>query len=266
MTARWDCATAGELAARWGVPAVHLLDEVGSTNDAARALAEAGAPGGTVVLAERQTAGRGRGGKAWQSPPGLGIWMSVVLRPPALPAPGLLPLLVGLGAAEGMEPFAGGAAVRVKWPNDVYLDGRKAGGILCEGSWDGAGARALVAGIGLNVLHGPDDFADEVRETATSLRIASVAAPSRADVAGAVVAAVLRRTASPPVRFGGAVLEALAARDHLAGRRVSVTATEDGAEALTGLAMGITPEGALLVRDERGVLRTVKAGTVRLAG
>ena len=107
---RWEGATAAELAARWGVPAVHLFERIGSTNDAARALADAGAAAGTVVIAEEQLAGRGRGGKEWASPPGLGIWMTVILRPATLPAPGLLPILVGLAAAEtGVDFISVGA-------------------------------------------------------------------------------------------------------------------------------------------------------------
>ena len=87
---RWEGLAAAELSARWSLPAVHLYERIASTSDAARALADAGAPHGTLVLAEEQTAGRGRSGRAWSSPPGLGIWMSMVARPAELPAPGLL--------------------------------------------------------------------------------------------------------------------------------------------------------------------------------
>jgi len=258
---RWEGATAGELAARWGLPAVHLFQSAGSTNDVARALAEAGAPAGTAVLAEEQVAGRGRGGKGWQSPPGLGVWLSVVLRPASLAAPGLLPILVGLAAAEALDAFVRPARVAIKWPNDLQLAGRKLAGILCEGSWDAGVPGHVVAGIGINVLHSVDDFAPELRESATSLRIAAGWMPPRADVAGAVAGAIFRRVADPPAELGGALLQSLAARDALLGRRVTVT----GAEPLAGTAMGITPAGALLVRTAAGALKTVRSGTVRLA-
>ena len=259
---RWEGATAAELASRWGLPAVHLFARVGSTNDAARALADAGAPHGTLVIAEEQTAGRGRGGRAWASPAGLGIWMTMVARPAALPAPGLLPILVGLAAAEAVDPFVRPAATQVKWPNDLQLAGRKIAGILCEGSWDGARPGAVVVGIGLNVLHAPDDFPEEVRETATSLRIVAGWAPPRAEVAGAVASAVARALASPPAQLTGALMEALRRRDALEGRPVRVT----GATETAGTALGVSPAGALLVRTNEGRLQSVTAGTVRIAG
>ncbi|HET6231438.1 MAG TPA: biotin--[acetyl-CoA-carboxylase] ligase [Longimicrobiaceae bacterium] len=258
---RYEGVPAENLAARWGIPALHLYERVGSTNDVARALADEGAPAGTVVLAEEQVAGRGRGGKGWASAPGLGIWLSIVLRPDALPSPGLLPILVGLAAAEAVDEFARPAVARVKWPNDLYFGERKAGGILCEGSWDAGKPAAVIVGIGLNVLHLPDDFPEEVRDTATSLRIAAGWAPPRAEVAGAIVREVMRGLASPPERLSGALLDRMRRRDALLGRPVRVT----GAEELDGIAMGVTPEGALLVRSD-GVLRSVKAGTVRATG
>jgi BirA family transcriptional regulator, biotin operon repressor / biotin---[acetyl-CoA-carboxylase] ligase len=259
---RWEGAGAAELAARWGLPAVHLYARTGSTNDTARALADAGAAHGTLVLAEEQTAGRGRSGKAWASPSGVGVWMSMVARPAALPAPGLLPILVGLAAAEAIDAFVRPAEAKVKWPNDLQIAGRKVAGILCEGSWDGARPGAVIVGIGMNVLHAPDDFPEEVRETATSLRIVGGWSPPRADVAGAVAGAVMRALARPPAQLTGALLDALRRRDALEGRPVRVT----GATETEGLAMGVTPAGALLVRTHEGRLQTVTSGTVRVVG
>jgi BirA family biotin operon repressor/biotin-[acetyl-CoA-carboxylase] ligase len=259
---RWEGLSAEELAARFAVPAVHLYEVVGSTNDVARALGDAGAPARTVVLAERQTAGRGRGGKGWASEAGLGVWASILVRPDALPSPGLLPMLVGLAAAEALDRWGSRVCAQVKWPNDLYLAGKKTGGILCEGSWDGDRPSAVVVGIGLNVLHTPGDFPADVRETATSLRIATGEIPSRVDVAEAVVRSVVRAVSSPPERLGGAMLDRLRARDFLLGRPVAVS----GAEEVEGIAMGITPGGALLLRTAAGVLRAVNAGTVRPTG
>jgi BirA family biotin operon repressor/biotin-[acetyl-CoA-carboxylase] ligase len=184
----------------------------------------------------------------------------MVLRPSADAAPGLLPILVGLAAAEALDPFVRPARVAIKWPNDLQLAGRKLAGILCEGSWDAAGG-FVVAGIGINVLHAENDFPPELRDAATSLRIAAGWAPPRAEVAGAVASAIFRRLAHPPAELGGAQLDALRERDALVGRRIRVT----GAESLAGTAMGITPAGALLVRTAAGALRTVRSGTVRLA-
>lgn len=259
---RWEGIAAEDLAARWGLPSVHLFARVRSTNDAARGLADGGAPHGTVCLAEEQTAGRGRGGRAWSSPPGVGVWMSMVVRPASLPAPGLLPLLVGLAAAEAVDAFVRPAVTQVKWPNDLLLAGRKVAGILCEGSWDGARPGAVVVGIGLNVLHTPQDFPPEVRETATSLRTVTGWGPPRVEVAGTVAGAISRALRNPPAQLTGTMLDALRRRDALEGRPVRVT----GAQEMTGTALGVSPAGALLLRDADGVLRTVTSGTVRVMG
>jgi BirA family biotin operon repressor/biotin-[acetyl-CoA-carboxylase] ligase len=118
----------------------------------------------------------------------------------------------------------------------------------------------VVAGIGINVLHSEDDFPPELREGATSIRIAAGWTPPRAEIAGAVAGAIFRRLAAPPAELSGALLEALGGRDALVGRAIRVT----GGEELVGTAMGITPGGALLVRTAAGALRTVRSGTVRL--
>ncbi len=256
---RYEGADARSLALEWAVPAVHLYASAGSTNDAARGLAVGGAPAGTVVLADRQVAGRGRGGRAWASPPGMGVWMSIVLRPRSLPNPGLLPILVGIAAAGALDRYAfPGPAI--KWPNDLLLGGRKLGGILCEATWDAAGPAFVVVGIGINVTHFPDDFPPELRETATSLRAASDGRhpPPRTFVAGDVARAVLRQLADPPVALDEPRLAELAARDALRGREVRVT----GPEELVGTAEGISAAGALLVRTAEGV-RAVTSGSVR---
>ncbi len=128
----------------------HYLPSVGSTMDVARALAGRGAPEGTLVLAGEQTAGRGRHGRAWHSPPG-GAWFSLVLRPEIEPqAAGQVAILLGVALAEALRE-AYGVPVAVKWPNDLWLRSRKLGGILIELSAVGERLDWLVAGIGVNV-------------------------------------------------------------------------------------------------------------------
>jgi BirA family transcriptional regulator, biotin operon repressor / biotin---[acetyl-CoA-carboxylase] ligase len=260
--ARWEGALVGVLANRWGVPAVHAFERVGSTSDEARRLDGAGAEHGTVVLAREQTAGRGQAGRAWSSPAGLGVWMSIVTRPATLPAPGLLPILVGLVLAEVLDPFLRPAAAQVKWPNDVLVDDRKLAGVLCEGSWEAGASAGVVVGIGMNVLHAPDDFPGEIRGSATSIRIAAGWSPPLAEVAGAVATAVARGLARPPERLSGTLLDALRRRDALEGHAVHVT----GGESFRGTALGVNPAGALLVRGGDGRLRTLTSGTVRRTG
>lgn len=262
MAPRWDGFGAGELERQWGVPRVRLYESTGSTNDAARALASAGAPDGTVVIAELQTTGRGRSGKAWSSPAGLGLWMSIVLRPPAETRPELLPLLVGLGVARALEPFSA-AAPMLKWPNDVQLAGRKVAGILCESVWEAGAPGFVIAGVGINVLHTFGDFPPEIAQTATSLAAASGLRPRRAEVAGAVVREVLALATTPTSLLEGALAAEMERRDALRGHDVAIYPGTADAEPLTGTALGISPDGALMLRTEQGVLRAVRSGTVR---
>ena len=256
----WDGVAAEELAKRWQVPAVHSFARVGSTNDVARGLAEAGAPHGSVIIADEQTAGRGRQSRNWSSRPGLGIWTSLILRPNGAGEPAILPLLVGLGVAEALDQFSKPGFPQIKWPNDLFLRGRKAGGILCEGTWDHDSLCFVIVGIGLNVLHSPNDFPVELRATATSVRISAGWQPSRADVAGAILRSVLETTSRPVL--DGSRLRELERRDLLRGHLVTVA--EPSGSQLRGTAMGITPDGYLLVRTEAGVLRVIRAGTVRI--
>lgn len=260
---RWEGYDGDALAARWGAPAVHAFAAVGSSNDVARRLAAGGAPDGSVVLAEEQTAGRGRVGRAWSSPPGLGLWISVVRRPAADFLPGPLPLRVGLAAAAALDPFLAPASAALKWPNDLLAAGRKLAGILCEAVWEGDRTTAVVVGIGLNVLHADDDFPEALRASATSVAIASGAAPSRLAVADALVPAILG------VPLGGPLSEleraGFGARDALRGHEVDVLDPITGDPHLRGVSGGIGADGALLVRLADGAERAVHSGTVRLA-
>jgi BirA family biotin operon repressor/biotin-[acetyl-CoA-carboxylase] ligase len=126
---------------------------ISSTNDVASSLGAAGAPEGTVVAADMQTAGRGRMGRTWASPPGAGLYLSVVLRPPS-PILGLITLAAGVALAEGIQR-ATGLQSTVKWPNDVYAGSRKLAGILTEAGTGGAGIQYVVVGIGINVIAAP---------------------------------------------------------------------------------------------------------------
>jgi BirA family transcriptional regulator, biotin operon repressor / biotin---[acetyl-CoA-carboxylase] ligase len=260
---RWEGRTGAELAALWALPEVRVHARVGSTSDVARALAERGAPAGTLVLADEQTAGRGRAGRGWSSLAGLGLWLSAVLRPAALPHPGALPLLLGLRIAQALDRWAAPAAVRIKWPNDLLLSGRKVAGLLCEGVWSGAAPAFVVAGIGVNVLHREADFPPELRGRATSLGLAAGCAVPRLEVATAVAASV-RSLLGAEVSLSAADLDRLRARDYLRGRAVAVCDPSTGAVLAEGLADGIAADGSLRVRGADGAVAAVQAGTVRL--
>ncbi len=213
------------------------LDVTGSTNDRARELALGGAPHGTVVIAEGQTAGRGRQGRTWSAPPGRALTMSVVSRSDAGEID-LLPLAVALAACDACEAVA---AVRcqVKWPNDVWIDARKVAGILIEARPQEGWA---VIGIGLNVDTAQDELDSALRATATSLRIATGASVSREETLTALLDALAGwlEALSAPAR----VIEAFRVRDALYGRTISWT--RDSMQ-MSGEARGIDDDGALVV-------------------
>jgi BirA family biotin operon repressor/biotin-[acetyl-CoA-carboxylase] ligase len=255
----WEGRTAVELAAEWGLPRVILLTDVGSTNDFAKAIAAEGAGAGTVVLAEQQAAGRGRAGRRWVSPPGLGLYLSFVARPrPAALPP--LPLRVALAVARSLDRFVA-ESVRIKWPNDLLLGDRKFGGILCEASWSGPNVSSAIIGIGLNVLHTPGDFP---RETAASM-VSAGDDVSRRDVASAVAHAMAG------LLFGVAVPDGLLSRDEVSeldtrhlftGRGVEILEPETGRLVVSGRVEGIAPDGTLGVR-EGDIIHEIRTGTLR---
>jgi len=219
-----------------GGPLVHL-DVTGSTNDRARELALGGAPHGTTVVAEEQTAGRGRQGRTWSAPPGRALTLSVVCRL-ADGAMDLLPLAAALAACDACEAVAG-VDCRVKWPNDVWIGGRKAAGILIEARPQEGWA---VIGIGLNVDTAPDEMDPALRETATSLRIATGAPVSRDAALGHLLRALADWVGAleTPAR----VTEAFRERDALYGCTIS---WERGSTTMSGEARGIDDDGALVV-------------------
>src|SRR6266513_5287464 len=132
------------------LPRVALLESTTSTLDVAHRLAGDGAPAGTLVIANEQTAGRGRGGKTWQSYPGAGLWLTLIERPSDSSGLGVLSLRVGLAAAEALDRFAS-EPIRLKWPNDLYVDSRKLAGVLVEARWRESSVEWVAIGLGVNV-------------------------------------------------------------------------------------------------------------------
>lgn len=210
-----------------GTPRLQLR-EVDSTNVRAQQLAARGAPHGTLVTAAAQTAGHGRQGRTWVTPPGRALACSLVLREP----PRLLPMLAALAVADVADRFdARRRAAAIKWPNDVLLDGRKVAGILAEGrpqeGW-------VVLGVGLNVAVAEDDFPPQLRTSATSLG----GAPADVEPALALLLERLAHwlAASPPD-----AMDAYRARDALAGREIAWNGGR-------GVALGVADDGRLRVR------------------
>jgi len=227
---------------RLGSPRVHLR-LTGSTNAVARELAAAGAPHGTLVSATEQTAGRGRQGRAWVALPGRSLLCSWVIRDPSP----LLSLAAGVAVAETIEAVLSEAAVKIKWPNDVLLEGRKLSGILVEGRPQ---ERWAVLGIGLNVAIPQEDFPAELRERAGTLGLRS----EDLDRVRDELQARLDHWVLAP---DGEILDAMRRRDALYGRPVS---WDGGA----GTAAGVDQDGRLLVDTDGGRV-ALDAGEVHLS-
>ena len=234
---------------------LHFFAAIGSTNDEARRLAEAGAPEGTLVVANEQTAGRGRAGRAWQTPRGAALAASFILRPRLKPARlGRVTMLGGLATAEAIENVTGRRTL-LKWPNDVLMDERKVAGVLAESAIIGDRIAHVVLGIGINANAGP---AGPVQYPAASLA-EIIGRP--VDRAGLLVA-LSRRLGRWYAEIGGEALqEAWQARLAWKGRQVTV---QTGASVLEGLAQEVDADGSLILRLASGELAAVVAGDVSL--
>lgn len=235
----------GEALARvLGLPRVAALARVTSTMDAAHGLAAEGAPPGTLVLAEEQSAGRGRGGRAWASAPRSGLWLTLIERPRAADALDVLSLRVGLHAAPVLERWTD-APIRLKWPNDLFVGRRKLAGVLIEARWRAALVDWVAIGFGAN-LSVPADVPD-----AAALRAGSDPAEVLAELVPALRAAAF---AAGPLRADE--LAAFERRDLARGHVVSAPAR--------GTARGISAAGELLVETAEG-LTSCRAGSLVLA-
>ncbi|MEW6273286.1 MAG: biotin--[acetyl-CoA-carboxylase] ligase [Thermodesulfobacteriota bacterium] len=238
-------------------------DAVDSTNRLAAELARGGAPEGTVVIAEQQTAGRGRLGRTWASPANVNLYCSIVLRPavPPLEVPRLT-LVAGLAVAQAIAATGEQLAPQIKWPNDVLLDGRKVAGVLTELEAEAERVRFVIVGIGVNLNAARGDFPRELARKATSLALATGERVDRAAFTGRLLGAL--ETAYEVFRTRGfAALRARYEAFHcLPGRRVSI----DGRPPTSGVVRGVDDDGALLVETKGGEVRRVVAGEVTLRG
>jgi BirA family biotin operon repressor/biotin-[acetyl-CoA-carboxylase] ligase len=239
-------------------------DSIGSTNDAARAWASDAstpAPHGAVVSADEQTAGHGRRGRDWTSPRGKGVYLSIVWRPEIEVARvGQLTIVVALAAACAIEEISGCRA-QTKWPNDVLLDGRKLGGILCEAQFENARVGFVIAGVGLNLNFVREDLPERPIFPATSLLIET----GREYSVEAARETLIARLQHEYSRYDGGEWNAqrgeFIARCALLGQTVRVKT--EGTE-YSGVAVGVDPDGLLVMQNSDG-LRTIAAGDVSLA-
>lgn len=236
----------------WAGCSIRRVAEVDSTNRVARAWAREGAPHGAVVIANRQTAGRGRRGRQWSSAPDMGLWLSIIIRPKVeVQALTLLPLAAALAAADACTA-ASGAAVQIKWPNDILLEGRKLVGILVE--LEGS---AAVIGIGINVRQQPQDFPPELQSRAGSLEMLTGHPVSMETLEQSLLLALEQYIDAWDF------LPAYRTRCTTLGSAVQVVEVNG---TFTGTAEGLDDTGALLVRDETSTLRRIWAADVSVRG
>jgi BirA family transcriptional regulator, biotin operon repressor / biotin---[acetyl-CoA-carboxylase] ligase len=242
---------------------VHYFEELESTQETAGAMAASGAHHGEVVIAERQSAGRGRLGRRWHSPPGVNFYGTFILRPdlPVAQA-AILSLTAGVAVAEAMESVAPGV-VALKWPNDVWLGGRKAGGIIAEAITDSRQRLACVLlGIGINLNLAQEQIPEDLRDKATSVLVATGKTCDRANLAAELFSRLDTRYMET-LGGGFAVVRPLWERySALTGRRVTVV---EGQSRLEGTVLGIAPDGALLLESNGRTVR-VLTGDVSIEG
>ncbi|MBS2021472.1 MAG: biotin--[acetyl-CoA-carboxylase] ligase [Deltaproteobacteria bacterium] len=239
---------------RW----LKVHDELDSTNDEAHRLADAGAAHGTVVTAEPQTKGRGRRGRAWVSPPGKNLAMSVVLRPKLPPARASeLSIVAAVAVCEAAREL-GAEHAKVKWPNDIECEGKKLAGLLAELRMAGDEVSHVVLGIGLNVNLAPEDLPEELRPLATSLSMERGEPVARSLACARVLGALEDWLEVHELQGFEPVRERWKELSSTLGRRVRV----EGNHALEGEAVDLEPDGALSVLVGEGQRVRVVAGDV----
>ena len=231
---------------------------LGSTNQLGFRLAESGVGEGTLIVADEQTKGKGRMGRGWYSPPKLGLWMSLILRPdiPPFKAPGLS-ICAGLALAQAIGDLTGMDA-NIKWPNDCLINGRKVGGILLELSAELDRTNFVIAGIGVNVNHLPSDFPKKLSTYATSIRMELGKEVSRMKLLTLflkkfeAIYSDFKKNGLTPQR------QSIKRFSSLLNKKVTVKL---GKEKIEGVAQDIDDNGSLVIKTKKGE-RVVRAGEV----
>lgn len=236
---------------------IQYFDTIGSTNSYAKQLAAAGAPEGTVILAGHQTGGRGRLGRSFSSPAGMGIYLSVILRPNCLPEELMhLTCAAGVAAAQAVGDAAG-----IKWTNDLVIGKRKLGGILTELSVDPNTRKVewAVIGIGINCCQKPDDFPPEIRDIACSLSI------KREEIPQLEAKLITQLSAMNQALFSqkAAIMAQFRSRCVTIGQEISLLRGDDVRH---GTALNVADDGSLTVRFRDGKVENVASGEVSIRG
>ena len=256
---------------------LYYYEETDSTNLRIRQLADEGADEGTLAVSDMQTAGRGRRGRGWISPPGMNIYMSLLLKPDIAPSDApMITIIMAMAVCDAVCDMVGGAGVvpgadretpdvRIKWPNDIVVNGRKVCGILTEMDMAGDRIDRVTVGVGINVNQSDRDlFPQDIRETATSLKLECGADVNRA----VLIARIMEEFERLYVRFVqkrnlGFMHDRY--EERLAGLGNEVRVLDPQGE-YTGVSRGITDRGELLVETADGTVQTVYAGEVSVRG
>jgi BirA family biotin operon repressor/biotin-[acetyl-CoA-carboxylase] ligase len=237
---------------------VLVFDQTASTNDVVAHMARSRANEGLVVFAESQTKGRGRHGRVWASPRGKGLWFSILLRPKLKPsATPRLTVMASVAVARAIRKTSGLAA-RIKWPNDLTINGKKVAGILSELHAEDDEVLAAILGVGININCGTEDFPSNVANIATSLQLETGMAQDRAALAAEVLQALDECYASAQMNFDVIVAE-WARLSTTLGKQLIVTM---GARRIDGHAQALDADGALLLRRDNGQIERILGADV----
>jgi BirA family biotin operon repressor/biotin-[acetyl-CoA-carboxylase] ligase len=239
-----------------------FFSEIDSTNREAHDRARGGAREGTVILADSQSRGKGRRGRSWESPSGANLYLSIILRPPICPshAPQIT-LLAGVAAARALSGVSGLECL-IKWPNDIFLRGKKLAGILAEMEGEGSKVRFVILGIGVNVNWRREDFPADLGVMATSLHAESGKEISRAAAAAELFRELEKEyTAFLREGFSARLKDEWNRLSWINGKQVTLSSPEG---TLSGRALGLDTDGALLLLDGEGKTRRFIAGDVSL--
>lgn len=246
----------------WFAGDIYFYDEIGSTNDECKKLAEEGAKHGTLVVAEKQTKGKGRRGRSWESPKGTGIWMTLLLRPDIEPynSSGLT-LVTAMAINKAVQEITGLDA-KIKWPNDIVVNGKKVTGILTEMSAQLEMINYIVIGIGINV--NTEEFSQDVAKTASSLKIESGKTIKRSSII-ALFGKYFEQYYAKYIKTQDMSLLIDEYNKELINvdRQIKVLSKENS---YTGIAKGINRHGELIVETENKELKNVVAGEVSVRG
>jgi BirA family biotin operon repressor/biotin-[acetyl-CoA-carboxylase] ligase len=240
-------------------PQSRFLRQTASTNLDARRLAESGAPEGTLVVADSQDSGKGRRARKWFSPPGLGIYLSFILRPAISPAEAAkITLLTSVSTAEAVSELTG-LQTRIKWPNDILAGGKKIAGILAEISTELDSINYMVVGLGLNVNVPQGALPEELRGIATSVLIETGREFSRAQLLKAILRDFERRYGAARRDGFQSALKRWRELSDVIGKNIRV---ETAGETVKGTVVELDRDGALVLRDSRGAVRRFLSGDI----